>query len=206
VLLEELREVYTARRAQVLLPLARNLEIYLSELVLALPRIDHVSVRAKAVESFVRKAEKRTEDGQPKYSDPIHQIQDQIGARITSFYLSDIPLVKSLVEKYFGPIESRLASPESPREFDYEGQHYILFIPDDVIHNRIDDGAGPKFFELQIKTLFQHAWSQASHDLAYKSETAVSRDQRRLVAFAAAQAWGADQIFAKLAEELGTKE
>jgi len=185
--------------------LAQALENHLRDLVSSLSRIDQVSVRAKAVESFLRKAEKKTERGEPKYSDPVHQIQDQIGARITAFYLSDIPLVKELVEKYFGPIESRLASPESPREFDYEGQHYILFIPEDLIPDETDDGAIPKFFELQIKTLFQHAWSQAEHDLAYKPETVLTRDQSRLVAFAAAQAWGADLIFAKLAEELGTK-
>lgn len=199
---EVLRELYSARHAHVLLPLATRLEQHLLDLVASFPRIDHVSVRAKAIGSFLRKAAK-TEAGVPKYTDPLHQIQDQIGARITTFYLSDLPLVKQLVERYFGPIESRRASPESPREFDYEGHHYILFIPEDVVDPRVDTNMNPRFFELQIKTLFQHAWSQASHDLAYKPETPVTRDQLRLVAFAAAQAWGADKIFSQLFEEIG---
>ena len=32
----------------------------------------------------------------------------------------------------------------------------------------------PRFFELQVKTLFQHAWSEASHDIAYKPDVPLS--------------------------------
>jgi ppGpp synthetase/RelA/SpoT-type nucleotidyltranferase len=60
----------------------------------------------------------------------------------------------------------------------------------------------PTFFELQIKTLFQHAWGEADHDLIYKPSGALTSDQRRRVAFTAAQAWGADRIFEELAQEL----
>jgi ppGpp synthetase/RelA/SpoT-type nucleotidyltranferase len=60
----------------------------------------------------------------------------------------------------------------------------------------------PKFFELQIKTLFQHAWAEANHDLAYKPLVPMSAHQRRLIAFTAAQAWGADQVFAQLVDEI----
>jgi len=91
--------------------------------------------------------------------------------------------------------------PDSPSEFGYEGKHYILFIPQDV---RIasEDEECPTFFELQIKTLFQHAWGEADHDLIYKPAGRLTSDQRRRVAFTAAQAWGADRIFEELAQEL----
>jgi len=73
--------------------------------------------------------------------------------------------------------------------------------PDDVTP---DDGVDtyPEFFELQIKTLFQHAWSEADHDLGYKSDRELSREEKRQVAFTAAQSWGADKIFCSLAEKL----
>ena len=48
----------------------------------------------------------------------------------------------------------------------------------------------PKFFELQIKTLFQHAWSEAEHDLGYKEDKHLNLDQKRRLAFTSAQAWG----------------
>ncbi|WP_244619298.1 hypothetical protein [Rhizobium sp. 18055] len=57
----------------------------------------------------------------------------------------------------------------------------------------------PNFFEIQVKTLFQHAWSEANHDLGYKPESdRLTSDQNRLLAFASAQAWGADRAFDEL--------
>lgn len=49
---------------------------------------------------------------------------------------------------------------------------------------------------------FQHAWSEANHDLAYKPTGELTDDQQRLFAFTAAQAWGADRIFPELRAEL----
>jgi putative GTP pyrophosphokinase len=66
----------------------------------------------------------------------------------------------------------------------------------------IDENVVPKFFELQIKTLYQHAFSEASHDLAYKPNVELTRDQKRKVAYTSAQSWGADMVFSELFKEL----
>jgi putative GTP pyrophosphokinase len=63
-------------------------------------------------------------------------------------------------------------------------------------------GENIDFFELQLKTLFQHAWSEADHDLGYKPSAELSLDQKRRLAFTAAQAWGADLIFDELYREI----
>ena len=70
----------------------------------------------------------------------------------------------------------------------------------------IDDGMDaemvPGFFELQVKTLFQHAWSEAEHDLGYKPGVKpLTPDETRRLAFTSAQAWGADHIFDELFRE-----
>jgi len=80
--------------------------------------------------------------------------------------------------------------------------HFILALPEDLFDDDADRTRSPTFFELQIKTLFQHAWSEAEHDLAYKPNVSLTRFQKRLVALTAAQAWGADQQFAQLHSEL----
>jgi ppGpp synthetase/RelA/SpoT-type nucleotidyltranferase len=154
-------------------------------------------VRSKSVSSFITKATKLV-DGKAKYTDPLNEIQDQLGARIITFYLSDLQPICTLVEKYFGPIEKRHVEPESENEFGYEGFHFILFIPEDCFIPDIPRDECPKVFELQVRTLFQHAWAQANHDLAYKPLSEPSKEFRRKVAFTAAQAWGADTIFDEL--------
>jgi putative GTP pyrophosphokinase len=191
---------YQLRYDKVLVPLSERLDDYIRDLTKEYPRIDRVSVRAKTVSRFLDKA-KRLENGAPKYSDPLNQIQDQIGARVVTFYLSDVEKISKLVEDYFGSIEVKHVVPDSPREFGYEGKHYILFIPADVKGAATADDC-PNFFELQIKTLFQHAWGEADHDLIYKASGPLTADHRRRVAFTAAQAWGADRIFQELADEL----
>jgi ppGpp synthetase/RelA/SpoT-type nucleotidyltranferase len=91
------------------------------------------------------------------------------------------------------------------KEFGYVGEHFILRIPSDV---SIDcENENPlEFFELQIKTLFQHAWSEAEHDIGYKSPTELNALQLRKIAFTAAQAWGADLHFDELVKEIVTAE
>ena len=190
-------EAYKDRRRQMLLPLAERLETHLKSVFESYPRIDRISVRAKSVERFVAKAEKQSE-GKPKYDDPLNQIQDQLGARIVTFYKCDVDRLTDEVKKYFRYIESRQIVPDSEREFGYEGRHFILFLPRDVFDDTIREEDSIPFFELQIKTLFQHAWSEAEHDLGYKPSTELSSEQKRRMAFTAAQAWGADQMFEEL--------
>lgn len=196
-----LEAAYEERFNRTLRPLAQRLEAFLKDIFGTYKRIDRISVRAKSLERFIKKANKACE-GKPKYSDPLNQIQDQIGARIVTFYKHDVEEIAAEVQKYFRHIESQLIVPESEREFGYEGQHFILFIPRDIFDDSVQEQESISFFELQIKTLFQHAWSEAEHDLGYKPSGELTSDQRRRLAFTAAQAWGADQIFDELHRQL----
>jgi ppGpp synthetase/RelA/SpoT-type nucleotidyltranferase len=59
----------------------------------------------------------------------------------------------------------------------------------------------PKVCEIQIKTLFMHAWSQQEHLLRYKSklgkENLPAEIQRKL-AWIAASSWGSDSVLLEL--------
>jgi GTP pyrophosphokinase len=200
-----LRDSYETRRTEMLLVLAPRLEAYLHSVFVGHQRIDRISVRAKSADRFVAKAEKET-GGRRKYDDPLTQIQDQLGARIVTFYKSDVDQLTTEVKKYFRHIESVQIVPDSESEFGYEGQHFILFLPRDIFDDEVKEEESVTFFELQIKTLFQHAWSEAEHDLGYKPSTVLSRDQKKRLAFTAAQAWGADQIFDELYKQIGSTE
>lgn len=196
-----LEEDYAKRHADVLEPMADKLRALLETYCVGLDRIDRISARAKSLERFFAKASKKDDDGNPKYADPLDEIQDQIGARIITFYIEDVERIEREVCQYFKAVEQKSLIPESESEFGYVGRHFILFIPTDICTGQ-PAGLVPKFFELQIKTLFQHAWSEANHDLAYKPPSPTSKQQKRMIAFTAAQAWGADQIFSQLHNEI----
>ena len=200
-----LRRLYEARRNIVLVQLAERIHGLLATYLEGAPRIDRISARAKGVDRFMAKAAKLSK-GTPKYSDPINQIQDQVGARVVTFYLSDVDRVKQVIDAYFRPIEERRIVPDSVSEFGYEGHHYVLFVPNDVIDDDWERGDYPDFFELQIKTLFQHAWAEAGHDVGYKEFVPLIDDQKRKLAFTAAQSWGADMIFNDLFRDVNDQD
>lgn len=196
-----LAEAYQRRFDAVLTPIATALEQHLREIFDREPRVERVTARAKSVERFLSKAE-TVVDGKKKYSEPLRQIQDQLGARIVTFYVSDVDRIGKLVSRYFRPVELKDVVPDLEWEFGYFGRHYILVVPSDVIEKSMDKSHVPQFFELQVKTLFQHAWSESNHDLGYKpGSKPLDSDAKRRLAFTSAQAWGADRIFDELFHE-----
>lgn len=199
-----LQRDYSARHG-LLVEVAASMEKYLVDVLRGLEHIDRIAARAKSVDRFCAKATKQDKEGGPKYADPLTQIQDQIGARVIVFYTTDVAGVADCLQKYLRPVERREVVPESEWEFGYFGQHFVMALPDDVVPASAPRESVPRFFELQVKTLFQHAWSEANHDLCYKPGSSLSQDQTRRFAFTAAQAWGADRAFADLNRELGAQ-
>ncbi len=196
---------YKKRKETYLDAIAINLQSQLSDKLKDVSRIDRISTRVKDTVRFVEKSEKKEKNGKAKYEDPLVQIQDQIGARIIVLCTRDVGLVERKIKDYYRFVEKQKLAPESDSEFGYEGKHYVLRIPQDVIDDGIDKDKIPQFFELQIKTLFQHAWSEANHNLGYKPDQCLTSHQKRKLAFAAAQAWGADYIFSELLRNVRMK-
>ena len=199
---EEQIEEYARRFAAHHTTIAERLERHVEELLRGLHHIDRVSARAKAPDRFASKARKVGEREEPKYAAPLQQIQDQIGARVIVFYRDDVDRIGNQLERYFQPVERQDHVPESQWEFGYFGRHWIFALPDDVIPAEVERAEVPRFFEMQVKTLYQHAWSEANHDLGYKATRDLTSDQQRRFAFTSAQSWGADMIFDELRAEI----
>lgn len=193
-----IRDEY-ASRYLLLVDTASALQTYLKELTEGLLRIDSIVARAKDPDRYFVKANKSDNEGNQKYKVPKYEIQDQIGARINVFYISDIKKVRDHIIKFMRFIEEVPKSPLKDDAFGYVGHHFIFQTPDDIIPDEHKDSI-PEFFELQIKTLFQHAWSETNHDIGYKAMRELTSDERRQLAFTAAQAWGADKIFEELSQ------
>lgn len=182
--------------------MALRLRDFVAEHLHSQPHVDAITARAKDPDSFAEKATRKDEHGGTKYSSPLTDIQDQLGVRVVVLYTDDVEPVADVIKRYFGGIEHTPRVPESEWSFGYFGYHMVLPVPGDVIPQSVDRDLVPAFFELQVKTLFQHAWSEANHDLGYKAIHELSDHDQRCLAYAAAQAWGADLMFAQLSSGL----
>ena len=182
--------------------------------------VDRVYFRAKESTSFVGKVRKREVDvaaGVLKddvpvtaYANPLTQIEDQVAGRVLVFFLHDVKPVVEILEDAFHRVEMQDRAPQKDAEFGYESTHLICAIPDELRPpGWLDETWMPQTFELQVRTLFSHAWAEPQHDLGYKAAGDLTRKQRRHLAWIAASAWGADEglewawtdIGAKAAEE-----
>lgn len=199
-----LKNDYSERYQRVLTPLADALQSLIADLLKGQARIDRISARPKSVDRFLAKAVKEGDqrDGL-KYEHPLHQIQDQVGARVIVFYKSDVQRISDILLKYLRPTETKDLVPASEWQFGYFGRHFVCLFPREIVDPSWPEALVPEFFELQIKTLFQHAWSESNHDLGYKPDgDSLTGDQERMLAYTSAQAWGADRIFDDLFNEL----
>lgn len=171
--------------------------------------IDRISFRVKDIDSFVVKAlklkDKNEKPGpaEPKYAEPLSEIEDQVAGRVITFFHDDIPIVRGCLESRFGTVEYTVKEPSGPDEFGYESEHFVFVIPQHLKPAGWDDEHEmPITFELQVRTLFMHAWAEPQHDLNYKSKK-IDRESERELAWVAASAWGADRMLNDVALRLG---
>ena len=158
--------------------------------------VERISYRVKTVESFEAKSKRiHKKTGKLRYPQPLRDITDIIGVRVVVRFLSQMHDVAALLRKDFRTAEIESKEPDLTSAFGYFGTHLLLLIPQDIFPKDYPQAVLPDKFELQLKTVFQHAWAEAEHDITYKSTSQWTDDQKRQIAFTAAQAWGADQIF-----------
>lgn len=192
--MNDLELAYAEKYKLFLHPASKKLDSYFKELLEGVERIDNICTRAKSLDRFLTKAQKLDEEkNKLKYIEPLEEIQDQVGARIVVFYLSDVKRISEIIKTRFAYLENSKKEPDSDKEFGYFGEHFILPMPTDVT-----DGLptySNNLFELQIKTLFQHAWSEAEHDTSYKAPAKMTKEEKRYMALTSANAWSADKIF-----------
>lgn len=189
-----LRHSYSVR-TELLQRLATNLEHALREHLDGLPHIDRISFRVKGIDSFVNKVLGRD----PPYRAPLVEVEDQVAGRVIVFFLDDVEEVRKLVHAVFNRVEGEYRRPKQHNVFDYESWQGVFNIPPQAIPERWNElNDLPETFELQIRTLFQHAYAEPQHDVSYKPLERLTLDDQRELAWVAASAWGADQALERV--------
>lgn len=124
----------------------------------------------------------------------LKDITDIVGVRVITFYIDDVDKVASAVERLWeidwenSVDKRRLHQIDS---FGYMSLHYICKME-----------SSPYRFEIQIRTLLQHAWANMNHDTGYKSGVEIPRDYLRNMNRLAGMLELADEQFSRIRTEL----
>lgn len=162
------------------------------------PLVDSVTFRCKDKTSFITKAQCTKDDGSLKYSAPLVEIEDQIAGRVIVKFVSALDPATEAIRSWFGPSVEFRRRRTAESEFGYESDHFIIVIPNDTkdaVWQGLPDM--PLVFELQVRTIFMHAYAQPEHLLRYKGQV-LSAEDNKMLAWIAASAWGADQALDQL--------
>lgn len=146
-------------------------------------KIAAVEARAKTLDSFGDKAATPMESNpdQPKYPNPLADIEDLAAARVITFFLKDIQSVNDIVQNEFQILERSDKSEPLLRDarVGYQSIHYLVELkPNRTSLPEYAQHAGLRA-EIQLRTVLQHAWAEIEHDIQYKSIEAIPADIRR---------------------------
>ncbi|HZK31978.1 MAG TPA: hypothetical protein VFC72_03605, partial [Corynebacterium sp.] len=160
---------------------------------------DRVSARAKSWRSLKTKARKRHSDGSLVYPQPLRDIHDIIGVRVTVFHSTEIPVALAALGESFRVLRSvdKAAETRIAGGFGYGSHHLVL----EVTEESEDLAAYPGLtFEVQVRTVLQHAWAEFEHDIRYKrGSTPLDPQVDRAFTLAAGLIELADQQFDQIA-------
>ncbi len=148
-----------------------------------------IESRVKAEDSLAGKLELKG----AKYK-TLADITDIIGMRVITFYIDDVDKVASAVERLFEVDWENSVDKRKIHEIDsfgYLSLHYICSVP-----------GFPYRFEMQMRTVLQHAWANLNHDTGYKSGVEVPRDYLRNLSRLAGMLELADEQFSRIRTEL----
>lgn len=134
----------------------------------------------------------------------LEDLTDLVGARVILYFSDDVDKIGKLVEQEFD-IDWRFSSDKrtllDPDTFGYLSLHYICSLPKNSGYH--DELCNIRF-EIQIRSILQHAWAQINHDMGYKSQFGVPRTVVREFARLAGLLELADEEFIRARDHINS--
>jgi len=158
-----------------------------------------IAKRVKDKESLIKKIRNKK-----KYQN-LDEITDIVGCRIITYFEDDVEKIVKIIGNAFKIDEQNSTDKKKildPEKFGYLSYHIVCSINSD----RAELVEYKKYknikFEIQIRTILQHAWAEIEHDIGYKSNIEVPRDFRRKFSRIAGMLEIADDEFSRLKNDI----
>jgi putative GTP pyrophosphokinase len=188
------------KRRPVYKALAKKVETIVRE-NLRINNIDFHSVgsRTKTTSSYLKKAKRE------KYIDPKSEIMDMTGVRVITYTDSEARKAAEVVKKCFKifPEYSVDKSEElGTDKLGYRGIHYIADLGEERLQLPENSIFVGYVFEIQVRSILQHAWAEFEHDRNYKFSGVLPRQIKRRLNIAAGNLESIDMEFDRLSKEI----
>lgn len=156
--------------------------------------VNSISTRVKDKKSLEKKLLIKN-----KYTN-IHEITDIVGLRIVTYFEDEVDVIADIISKEFeidipNSVDKRIIEYD---KFGYSSLHYVASL--NSSRNNLSEYKACKNlkFEIQIRSILQHAWAEVEHDIGYKSKGQVPDILKRNFSRVAALLETADLEFTKL--------
>ncbi|MDO5029596.1 MAG: GTP pyrophosphokinase family protein [Corynebacterium sp.] len=157
---------------------------------------DNVTARVKSFRSLRIKALRRDAEGNYIYPNPWEDVHDIIGVRVTTYHSTEIPEIMDALGDSLTVVRTidKTAETRISGRLGYGSQHLICKVSP-TGPAELAPYVGMQF-EVQLRTVLQHAWAEFEHDIRYKApEGATDPRIDRAFALAAGLIELADQQF-----------
>lgn len=156
-----------------------------------------VDKRAKEPGSFESKAQ--------SYDDPTTEMHDLAGIRVIAYVESEVKRIAAIVGDLF-EVDPALSEDKSLSlgvdKVGYRSDHYVATLP--AARCKLPEFrryAGMRF-EVQVRTILQHAWAEIEHDRSYKFAGVLPPEIQRRFALLAGSLELLDREFDGIAGEI----
>lgn len=154
---------------------AAELQDYIAENIADLPQPIHVTqARAKQPESLRSKCRRKG------YKNPAVQVTDLLAVRVITYFKDDLDAVAARLRNVLQISEAKSRDTRknlAENAFGYRSVHLVARLkPSEAVFR---PSLARRWFEIQVRSILDHAWSEIEHEAVYKSGIRYSKEVRR---------------------------
>lgn len=135
------------------------------------------------------------------YRNPRRDLTDLIGVRVVTFYAAEVPEVVEALKRRLTIDRKRsedMRTTLGREEFGYVSHHLIARLQRAAAREEANWVLRNRWFEVQVRSLLQHAWAEIDHQVVYKADSAFPDEALRGFAAAAGALELLDREFLRL--------